>query len=589
MGIEAKDNQKQLIQDVWKYLKPYKKSLLLSLSLMVIAVPLMNFHPLVWGIVADRLMDNTLTVISLLWWLVIMTVSYFAGLGIQALHSYFLERTGQAVIRDLRLDLFAKFQAQTIAYHKDKSTGELVARMTSDVDAMEQSVLQGMTSLLEEVVTFLIVASMVLWISPIVGSLSILPLAFAFIFIRMYNRKVKSIYGGVRKKLGNIGSFVQDRLAGVQVTQSFAQEEAEQNAFSARANGFYQSSIRASLMRNAYFPIVAGFGFINNLIMLGVGGWLILEGSNAFTIGALLAYRGFWWRLQSPIRTIAQTSDIVQRARAAAHRVMELLNDPIDIKNESVAQTSRKPNKGSIHFENVCFFYHPEKEILKNVSFEIKPGEFVAIAGSSGAGKSSLIHLIPRFYEVKGGNILVDGVDIRDYSLQDLRTFVGLVGQDNYLFDGTIEENIRYAVPYASDAIVRRAAIEANADKFITGFIDGYQTHVGQNGLKLSGGQRQRISLARTFITNPGILLLDEPTASVEPESEALIYESILRRRDQGVGTTLLVTHRIDLLRQSPRILFFDGGQLCGDGSHQELISRSSVYRDAYQRWEKEG
>ena len=580
-------SNRELAGKVFSRLRPYRGRLILSLSLLIFAVPFVNFHPLVWGFVADRLVEKNLTPALLGMWLAIMFTTYLIGAAANAVHSYLMEKTGQAVVRDLRCEIFAKFEAQSLAYHRDTSTGELVTRITSDVDAMEQSVLQGLTSLLEEIVTFIAVAGMVLWISPVVGAASILPLAFAFVFIRKYNLRVKSIYEGVRKKLGQIGSFVQDRLAGVQVTQSFAREAGEKQTFNQRAALFYESSVAASRLRNTYFPIVSIFGFINNLIMLGLGAWFIMRGSGLFTLGALLAYRGFWWRLQSPIRTIAQTSDILQRARAAAQRVIELLDTPVAVTERAGARAWPEPT-GGIEFRGVDFHYLTAKPILRGVSFRIGAGEFVAIAGSSGSGKSTLLNLVPRFYDVVGGRITVDGLDVRDLRFADLRGAIGYVGQENYLFDGIVRDNLRYGKPDATPEEIETAARSANAHDFILDLPQGYETRVGQNGVKLSGGQRQRLSLARAFLTQPTILLLDEPTASVEPESESLIHESILKRTREGAGTTVLVTHRIDLLRQAPRILFLEAGELTGDGTHEQLVAGCPGYADAYHRWEVE-
>ena len=575
---------RELAGRIWSRLRPYRSRIIWSLALLVLAVPFMNFHPLVWGIVADHLVDQTLTANVLAMWLAVMAATYLIGLVVGGFQSYLLEKTGQAFVRDIRAELFAKFESQSLAYHSDRSTGELVTRITSDVDAMEQSVLQGLTSLLEEVVTFIVVAAMVLWISPLVGVASILPLAFAFIFIRKYNRKVKAIYAGVRRKLGDIGSFVQDRLAGVLVTQSFGREADEGAVFQDDADGFYESSVHASRLRNTFFPIVAAFGFINNLIMLGLGAWLIMTGSGLFTLGALIAYRGFWWRLQSPIRTIAQTSDILQRARAAATRIMELLDEPISVTDRPDA-TPIANAEGAIHFNDVEFAYVPNKPVLNGVSFSIYPGEFVAIAGGSGSGKSTLLNLIPRFYDVAMGAISIDGSDLRDLTLTSLRKLTGYVGQDNYMFDHTVRANLRYGRPEATEAEIFAAARSANAHDFILALPQGYETRVGQNGVKLSGGQRQRLSLARAFLTVPQILLLDEPTASVEPESESLIHDAILARTSEGEGTTILVTHRIDLLRQAPRILFLENGKLAADGVHANLIDQCPAYAEAYNRW----
>lgn len=572
---------------IWSRLQPYRGKLILSTALLVLAVPFVNFHPLVWGFVADHLVEQTLTPRLLVMWLAIMLVTYLIGLALSAFQSFILEKAGQAFVRDIRIELFSKFQHQTLSYHHDHSSGELVTRMTSDVDAMEQSVLQGVTTLFEEIVTFIVVAAMVLWLSPVVGAASILPLAFAFIFIQKYNRKVKFVYEGVRKRLGNIGSFLQDRLAGIQVTQSFSKEEAEKDQFEEKAKGFYESSVTASRLRNTYFPVVSTFGFLNNLVMLGVGAWLILKGSEWFTLGALIAYRGFWWRLQSPIRTIAQTSDILQRARAAASRVMELLDEPVRI--ESPENPTELPVvNGAVDFDRVTFSYIPDKTILSDVTFSVAAGEFVAVAGGSGSGKSTLLNLIPRFYDAVDGRILIDGNNVKALKLSSLRNSIGYVGQENYLFSGTVDQNLRYGKPEASEEEIFEAARAANAHEFIESLPKGYQTEVGQNGVKLSGGQRQRLSLARAFLTQPQILLLDEPTASVEPESESLIHEAILKRTHEGEGTTILVTHRVDLLRQAPRILFLEDGKLIGDGNHAALTVACPEYNEAYHRWEVE-
>ena len=586
--VADQTSSKSLARAVWSRLAPYHKHLYGAVALLVLAVPLVNFHPLVWGIVADRLMEKTLTVGDLTFWMITMFVTYVIGLSANAWHTYLLEKTGQAFVRDIRVALFEKFQGQSLSYYHQHHSGELVTRIVSDVDAMEQSVLQGVAGLLGEIVTFVVVAGMVLWISPLVGTVSILPLAFAFVFIRIYKRRVKSLYDSVRKRLGHIGAFVQDRLAGMQVTQTYGREAEEKAAFYEKAEAFYETSVRASRLRQTYFPLVSIFGFINNLIMLGVGGWLIMTNSTAFTIGALLAYRGFWWRLQSPIRTIAQTADILQRARASAERVFELLDAPVVIEDAADVKPLSLPVRGAVKFHQVSFHYVPEKSILRDVSFEIEPGEFVAVAGGSGSGKTTLLHLIPRFYEATSGQLSIDGQVVSNVALKSLRGPIGMVGQDSYLFDGSVLENLRYVRPEATLAEIEEAARAANAHEFVLDLPEQYDTSVGQNGVKLSGGQRQRLSLARAFLSQPKVLLLDEPTASVEPESESLIHRSILQRTSEGKGTTILVTHRVDLLRQAPRILFLSEGRLAADGSHAGLLKGSPAYREAYQQWERE-
>ena len=277
--------------------------------------------------------------------------------------------------------------------------------------------------------------------------------------------------------------------------------------------------------------------------------------------------------------------DPVLRAALESTPLPELLDEPIAIEDRPHARLWTE-GQGTVAFRDVHFAYMPGTPILRGVSFAIEAGEFVAIAGGSGSGKSTLLNLVPRFFEVTAGAVLVDDHDVPDFTLASLRKEIGYVGQDNSLFDGSVEENLRYGRPDASSDEVIAAARAANAHDFILDLPDQYQTRVGQNGVKLSGGQRQRLSLARAFLTQPRILLLDEPTASVEPESEALIHASILERTRDGRGTTLLVTHRVDLLRQAARILFLEGGRLIADGRHSDLVLTCPEYADAYHRWE---
>ena len=467
-----------------------------ALLLLFISVPLINFHPMVWGIVADALLEQTLTAQTLSFWLVFMVGSYIVGLFASGLHSYLLEKPDRHLFVISALNSFKSSSSNRFLII-EHSTGDLVTRMTSDVDAMEQSVLQGLTALLEELMTFIFVAGVVVWISPLVGVASILPLALAFIFIKKYNLKLKAVYQRIRKQLGQMGSFVQDRLAGVFVSQSYSRERHEVSYFKKNADHFYQPVLRLVALE-IHFPIVSLLGFINNGIMLGFGGWLILNESPHFTLGALLAYRGFWWRLQSPIRTIAQTSDIMLRARAAAGRIIELLEAPIKIVDTPDA-LDVKLGGGQIEFKGVHFAYDAAKPILKGLDLKIAAGEFVAIAGSSGAGKSTLLNLIPRFYSLDKGHIYLDDVDIEQYRLANLRGQIAYVGQEHYPFDTMIREKLLYANPHTHEDQMFEAARQANAHRFIQLLPQGYATRVGQNGVKLSGGQRQRLSLARAF------------------------------------------------------------------------------------------
>jgi ATP-binding cassette subfamily B protein len=455
--------------------------------------------------------------------------------------------------------------------------------VVSDVDAMENSVLRGLSSLVDEMFTFLIVASIVVTLQPVVGLCTLVPLIFSFLIIRTFGQRVKKVYELARDRLGDIGVFVHDRLAGVQVTQAFNQRETELKNFSIATEAHYRQSILASKLRALFFPAVGAFGFCSSLVMLGMGAWFIWRGQ--FTLGGLLAYRGYWWRLQSPINTIARTSDIIFRARAAGQRVVQILREPITI-TDAPSAVPWQERLGDIEFRNVSFQYTPQRPILRHVSFRIAPGEFVAIAGRSGSGKTTLLNLIPRFYQPDSGAVLIDGLSAADYTLDSLRGGIGMVLQETYLFNDTVFENIRYALPGADRGSVEQAARAANAHEFIVQLSLGYETVVGERGVKLSGGQKQRLSLARALLSNPAILLLDEPTSAVEPESEELIHRALLEL--SGERTTVLVTHRLTLLRRASQILFVQDGTILARGPHSALLANCEEYAEAFTRWESE-
>jgi len=576
------DDTRRLIADVWQRLRPYRKLLIISFCFLAIALPAGRLHPLFWKFVVDDILPNR-DVHGLFVILGLMVGCHFLAAGASAVQEFFLEKAGQGMVRDLRVEAYAKLGAQSMRYHHDRRTGDLVTRVISDIDAMESSVLRNIAGLIEELGSFILVAAIVIALQPAIGGGVMLPLLFAFLLIKTFNARIKRVYESLRQRLGEIGTFVADRLGGVQLTQSYAKEEEEVGRFQKIVDGHYASSIDAVKARSIFFPIIGLGGFLSNVVMLGLGAFFIWRGE--FTIGGLIAYRGYWWQLQSPVNTLARMSDTLQRARASARRVMELLNEPVEIKDAPQAIAWPSP-QGRITFEDVSFAYVAGKTVLDHVDLHIAPGEFIAIAGSSGAGKSTLLSLVPRFFDTTSGRVLLDGNDVRDLTLHSIRSEIGLVQQETYLFNDTVLENLRYARPEATKEEVQQAACRANAHLFIDQLPEGYATLVGERGVKLSGGQKQRLSLARAFLANPTLLLLDEPTSSVEPESEELIATAIEALAAER--TTLLVTHRVSLLRRAPRILFFHEHHLAADGTHATLMENCPLYRESYALWEEE-
>lgn len=350
-----------------------------------------------------------------------------------------------------------------------------------------------------------------------------------------------------------------------------------QSRFLAANRTYLQQQFRAINARHVFLPSAQFLGFLSSAVMLGLGAWHVVQGT--FTLGGLVAYRGYWWQLYSPIDTLANVNELLQRAGAAGSRVFEVLDASEEVQDAPGAVELTEV-RGHIRFEGVSFAYPNSTPVLRDISFEVAPGERVAFVGGSGAGKTTLLNLVPRFYDPTEGRILIDGHDLRDVRQRSLRRHMALVLQETFLFDGTVAENIRFGRPDAPLEDVIRAARMANAHEFIEELPAGYDTPVGERGVRLSGGQRQRIAIARAFLVDPPILILDEATSAVEPESEWVIQQSL--ERLMAGRTTLITSHRLSMVRTADRIITLDGGRIVEMGTHDELLRAGGIYAGMY-------
>ncbi|WP_234009114.1 ABC transporter ATP-binding protein [Deinococcus sp. NW-56] len=554
-------------------LTPYRRTVALGLLLLVGSVAAELYPPLVW----IRVVDQGIPARD--WTLIGGQLALLVGVfGLQQLLSAWrgllLERAGQQLTLDLRLSVYRKLQGQSASYFETQRTGDLIARVTGDVDAIQDVLVRGTDAVLANALRLIGVVAIFIALQPLLGVLVTLPMLAVALMLRRYARTVRPAYRAARTRLGDLTALITDRLGGVRVVQGFAREAAEERRVAALAGELYTEQVKAVALRNRAFPLarfVANFG---NVIMLGGGAWLILAGQ--FTLGGLLAYRGYGRYFYGPIDDLVNIGDLLQRAEASGRRVFEVLDAPVAVAERAGARPLPEPARGEVRFESVTFGYDPTRPVLRDVTLTIPAGQRVAVLGASGAGKSTLLSLVPRGHDPLEGRVLLDGVDVRDLTLESLRTHAVTMPQDTFLFHDTVLENVRYARPDAGDAEVEGALEAAYALDFVQALPQGLGTVVGERGVRLSGGQRQRLAIARTLLARPTVLLLDEPTSAVDAESEAVVVAA-LGRLMRG-RTALIVTHRLSLARTSDRVLVLDGGRIVEDGPPDVLRARNGAY-----------
>ena len=569
----------------WRLLglmRPYLVPIVIGFTCLVLATPAQMFPPLVWKYVVDEVILNH-KVEHLLPAMLVMLAVHLVGMGLSAARTYLLGVAGQRFVADLRNRLHAKLMRQSVRYHHDRKSGDLMARVIGDVDTLQEVVINGVDNILGNALSLIWVAGIIVWLNWKVGTLTLLPLVVVAVMVWFFNLRVKGLYRAIRDRLGDLSAKLQENLLGVLIIKAFAREAYEQERFQQVNAEFTATSLKGVKVRSVYFPGVMTVGFLSNVAMIGAGAYFVLRGE--FTIGGLVAYRGYWWQLFAPVFSLAQVNEMIQRALAAASRVFEVLDAPEEVTDAPDA-IALDTVQGHIRFDRVHFAYNPERPVLQDVSFEVLPGQRIGIVGPSGTGKTTILNLMLRLYDLQEGVICLDGYDLRHLQQQAFRRHLALVAQEPFLFNDTVRHNILFGRLDATDEEIETAARLANAHDFIVDLPQGYDTLVGERGVKLSGGQKQRLCIARAFLANPKVLLLDEATASVEPESEALI-QAALERLMQG-RTTVIVTHRLSLVRDCDRILVIDEGRVIETGKHEQLLENGGWYARMY-RLQMEG
>ncbi|RJE89065.1 ABC transporter ATP-binding protein [Paenibacillus sp. 1011MAR3C5] len=487
---------------------------------------------------------------------------------------------GQKVLYRLRNDLYRHLQRLDVAYYDRNRTGDLMSRVTNDVSVLQQLISSSMMQLFTDVFTFTAIAAYMMFIDWKLTLMLLATFPFMILTTRVFGKRIRTSFRKVQESLADVSDHLQNTLTGIRMIKSFTAEEYESERFSERTQRNMDANVQVTRLRAAYEPIIDFINFIGLAIVLVFGAWLAMKGS--MTVGTVVAFIAYLRLLQNPIRHFSRILNSIQQAAAAYERIVEVMNTEPEITDKPGAAELPSMN-GHIQFHDVTFSYsgNREDEVLSGFDLELKPGEVTALVGSSGSGKTTIAHLITRFYEVSEGSITIDGYDVRDVLLDSLREQIGIVTQDIVLFNGSIAENIRYGNQNATDEEVRAAAKAAYAAEFIESFKDGYDTQIGERGVKLSGGQKQRLSIARALLKNPKMIILDEATASLDTESEQMI-QTALAELLKG-RTCLVIAHRLSTIQQADGIYVLENGRVEEHGTHASLLKRGGRYSELYE------
>ncbi len=568
----------RVLRRLFALLMPYWKILLISSLLLLARAGIDLVPPLVQRAIVDHVIGaRDLSRLGLL--VGGLLGAYALREAIRAGDLYLRHAMGERIIYDLRVRLYAYLQRLSLSFFERTSTGELMSRVTNDVNALEQFVTHGSALTAVDLLRLVGAAVVLFLLDWRLALLVLVPVPLLVIGLRYFNTRIRPVYRRVRDRLGDINARLQDNLSGIRVIQAFGQEERELERFSDESYNYYQARVRGIRYWSTFFPALGFVASLGTIIVLGFGAGMVVRGE--ISLGTLVAFLAYMASFYEPVDRLTEVDNVFQQAIAAGERIFELMDATAEITDRPGA-IDLETVKGEVVFEDVHFRYGCGDEVLHDIDFRMAPGEVVALVGPSGAGKTSIANLLCRFYDPIHGRITLDGHDLRDITLRSLRRHVAVVLQDTFLFNTSVRENLLYGKPDATDEELVAAAKAASAHDFIVELPNGYDTEIGERGVRLSGGQKQRLALARAILANPRILILDEATSSVDAEAEYLIQqalEEVLKGR-----TALVIAHRLSTIRNADKIIALEEGRIREVGDHQELLERGGLYSQLYRR-----